>query len=148
MNIITISLGLLSRNLMIFKSTWLIFGIPAKGHQELLRKLRTGNSLSTLSVMFQISNQSIISKGIAGSRIALMEHFVPKFLGFSHKTRDKFVSKHTRPFVQNLLANGIPVAVLRDSIDFLEKIGLKHEMLDYLSRGCKQYTTHSRCDKG
>ena len=43
--------------------------------------------------------------------------------------------------VQNLLANGIPVAVLRDSIDFLEKIGLKHEMPDYLSRGCKQHTT-------
>ena len=38
---------------------------------------------------------------------------------------------------------------LRDSIDFLEKIGLKHEMPDYLSRGCKQHTTedasHSRC---
>ena len=36
----------------------------------------------------------------------------------------------------------------RDSIDFLEKIGLKHEMPDYLSRGCKQHTTeeanHSR----
>ena len=61
----------------------------------LLRKLKTGNSLSILSAMFQISNKSIISKAIAGARIALMEHFVPKFLGFSHKTRDKFVSKHT-----------------------------------------------------
>ena len=29
----------------------------------------------------------------------------------------------------------------RDSIAFLEKIGLKHEMPDYLSRGCKQHTT-------
>ena len=62
--------------------------------------------------MFQISNKSIISKAIAGARIALMEHFVPKFLGFSHMTRDEFVSKHTRPFVQHLLANGMPVAVL------------------------------------
>ena len=58
----------------------------------ILTKLRTGNSLSILSVMFQISNKSIISKAIAGARIALMEHFVPKFLGFSHKKRDEFIS--------------------------------------------------------
>ena len=42
----------------------------------LLTKLRTGNSLSLLSAMFQICNKSIISK--VGARIALMEHFVPK----------------------------------------------------------------------
>ena len=41
-----------------------------------------------------------------------MEHFVPKFLGFSHMTRDEFVSKYTRFFVQHLYANGMPVAVL------------------------------------
>ena len=41
-----------------------------------------------------------------------MEHFVPKFLGFSHMTRDEFVSKHTRSFVQHPYANGMPVAVL------------------------------------
>ena len=43
----------------------------------LLRKLKTVNSLSILSAMFQISIKSKISKAIAGARIALMEHFVP-----------------------------------------------------------------------
>ena len=27
-------------------------------------------------------------------------------------TKDEFVSKHIRPFVQHMLANGMPVAVL------------------------------------
>ncbi|XP_062610597.1 uncharacterized protein LOC134272366, partial [Saccostrea cucullata] len=37
----------------------------------------------------------------------------------------------------------------RDSLDFFDKLGIKHEMPGYLSRRCKQHTTeeanHSRC---
>ena len=33
--------------------------------------------------MFWLSNKTIISKAIVGVKIALMEHFGPKFLGFS-----------------------------------------------------------------
>ncbi|XP_062580526.1 uncharacterized protein LOC134242456 [Saccostrea cucullata] len=204
----------------------------------LLTKLRTGNSLSFLSSMFQIKNKSVISRSIASARNALMEHFVPRYLGFEHITMEDFISEHTRPFAQHLLADGKQIAILvldgtyvyiqksgnysfqrqtfsghkhrplekpmmivgtdgyilavlgpyladgrnndaailksiikqnvdeiqtwlerddllvvdrgfRDSIGFLDSLGINSEMPDYLSRGSKQHTTeeanHSRC---
>ena len=78
----------------------------------LLVKLRTGNSLNVLSSMFQIKDKSIVSKAIKSAREALMKDFVPNNLGFNHISREDFIAEHTRPFVQELLAEGKPVAVL------------------------------------
>lgn len=58
----------------------------------------------------QIEIQSITFKVIDGARAALTEHFVPKCLGFSYKTKNKFVPKYTRPFAQHLLPSPMMVS--------------------------------------
>lgn len=37
---------------------------------------------------------------------ALMQYFVPKYIGFDHISRDDVISKHTTTFARELLACG------------------------------------------
>lgn len=77
----------------------------------LLTKLRTGLSHSVLSTLFSIEKRSI-GKAVASARNALMQSFVPKFLGTSHISREKLISDHTRNTAKYLFANGQNVCIL------------------------------------
>ncbi|XP_033756201.1 uncharacterized protein LOC117338945 [Pecten maximus] len=78
----------------------------------LLVKLRTGLSNRLMSTMFNIG-KSAIRRAIHSAREALCVNFVPKFLGFQHISREKVISKHTRPLAQELFGNfSNPPAIL------------------------------------
>ena len=62
--------------------------------------------------MFQMPSASSVSKAIKSARKALMTHFVLRYLGFQHMSRDDFIKEHTRSLVQEVLADGEKVAAI------------------------------------
>jgi len=53
-----------------------------------------------------------ISKVIHSARIALMKCFVSMHLGLDHKTREDFITHHTRNMAKELFTEGADVAIL------------------------------------
>ena len=70
----------------------------------LLVKLRLGLSNQTLGTLFCLPNKRAVSRIVDSTRTALMEHFVPNYLGFGHLSRRDLIDTHTRPLVKRLFA--------------------------------------------
>ena len=89
----------------------------------LLCKLRCGMSHKVLQTLFQMPSKMSVSRAMNTARKSLMTYFVPKYLGFQHISREDFIKDHTRPLVQEVLANGENVAavVLDGTYIYIEK---------------------------
>ena len=72
----------------------------------LLVKLRLGLSNQTLALLFSLLDKRTVSRVIDSVRAAIIKHFVPKYLGFSHLTRRELIDNHTRPLAKLLLDQG------------------------------------------
>ncbi|CAF4439115.1 unnamed protein product, partial [Rotaria magnacalcarata] len=68
----------------------------------LLVKLRLGLSNSVLSLLFSLPDVKAVSRVLDSARTSLMEHFVPRYLGFQHISRQDVIDKHTRPLAARL----------------------------------------------
>ncbi|CAF1141189.1 unnamed protein product [Rotaria sordida] len=68
----------------------------------LLVKLRLGLSNQTLASLFSLLDRRTVSRVIDSARTAIIKHFVPKYLGFSHLTRRELIDNHTRPLAKLL----------------------------------------------
>ncbi|CAF3851156.1 unnamed protein product, partial [Rotaria sp. Silwood1] len=68
----------------------------------LLVKLRLGLSNQTLASLFSLLDRRTASRVIDSARNAIIKHFVPKYLGFSHLTRRELIDNHTRPLAKLL----------------------------------------------
>lgn len=66
-----------------------------------LMKLRTGLSHHVLSTLFAVP-RDVIRRSIHSVREAMMEKFVPLYLGYDHLTREEVEEKHTRPLAKEL----------------------------------------------
>ena len=70
----------------------------------LLMKLKLGLSNSILVLMVGIDSKRQMDRIISGVRMALTQHFVPRYLGLAHITRQDVINKHTSPITSRLLA--------------------------------------------
>ncbi|CAF3381748.1 unnamed protein product [Rotaria socialis] len=90
----------------------------------LLVKLRLGISHETLCTLFGLENKRQVSRILDSANIALKQHFVPKYLGFNHITREEILKEHTRPLAQQLLANNDPnkaIIILDGTYVYIQK---------------------------
>ncbi|CAF3854928.1 unnamed protein product [Rotaria sp. Silwood1] len=71
----------------------------------LLVKLRLGVSHEILCTLFGLQNKRQVTRILESANIALTQHFVSKYLGFHHITREQVLKEHTRPLAQQLLAD-------------------------------------------
>jgi hypothetical protein len=78
----------------------------------LLTKLRLGLSDQVLSTIFSVGDRRMIGHFIESARKALINDFVPFYLGLQHMTREVLIKDHTRPLAKQLLTNGTDVAIL------------------------------------
>ena len=72
----------------------------------LLMKLKLGVSDSVLAAMVGVSDKRQMSLIISSARDALVQHFVPNYLGLRHLTREEVIEKHTSPIASRLLTEG------------------------------------------
>ena len=70
----------------------------------LLMKLKLGLSNLILVSMIGINSKRQMGRIISGVRMALTKHFVPRYLGLAHITRQDVINKHTSPIGSRLLA--------------------------------------------
>lgn len=70
----------------------------------LLVKLRSGMSNRLLSTLFNIGKSSV-RRAITSARKELSLNFTPKYIGFTHITREEILNHHTRPLAQELFGN-------------------------------------------
>ena len=70
----------------------------------LLMKLKLGLSNSILASMVGIDSKRQMDRIISGVRMVLIRHFVPRYLGLAHITRQDVINKHTSPIASRLLA--------------------------------------------
>lgn len=78
----------------------------------LLMKLRLGISHQVLATLFSFQDKRTVSRVIHSVRKALVEYFVPHFLGFEHIKRKDVIDLHTRPLASELLADTPNRAIL------------------------------------
>ena len=78
----------------------------------LLMKLRLGVSHQVLATLFSFTDKRYVSRVIHSARKALIDHFVPHYLGFSHISRQDVIDLHTRPLATRLLADQAGRAIL------------------------------------
>ena len=78
----------------------------------LLMKLRLGISHEVLATLFSIKDERTVSRMFHSARKALVEYFVPHFLGFEHIKRRDVIDLHTRPLASELLADQPDRAIL------------------------------------
>ena len=71
---------------------------------SLLAKLRLELRNLTLATLFCLPNKRAVSRIVDGSLTALIEHFVPHYLGFSRLSRGDLIDTHTRPLVKHMFA--------------------------------------------
>ncbi|XP_033730151.1 uncharacterized protein LOC117319467 [Pecten maximus] len=76
-----------------------------------LTKLKGGMSNRMLSTVFNIGKDSI-RRAMTSARNALVQDFVPSYLGFKHISRDDVITKHTRPLAQTLFGGLMKPAIL------------------------------------
>jgi hypothetical protein len=72
----------------------------------LLMKLKLGLSNSVLASMLGISDKRQISHIISSARVALAQHFVPRYLGLNHLSRQDVIDNHTSSIATRLLTEG------------------------------------------
>lgn len=72
----------------------------------LLMKLKLGLSNSVLGSLVGIDNKRQISRIISNARVALVQNFVPHYLGLAHLTRQDVIDTHTSPIASRLLTEG------------------------------------------
>jgi len=53
--------------------------------------------------MFNLNSQSCVSKTISAVTEALTTYFVPKYLGFQHKTREELIRENVPRFTSKVL---------------------------------------------
>ena len=70
----------------------------------LLMKLKLGLSNSILASMVDIDSKRQMGRIMSGVRMALTQHFVPRYLGLAHVIRQDVINKHTSPIASRLLA--------------------------------------------
>ena len=75
-------------------------------------KLRFGISHQVLATLFSIKDERTVSRMFHTARKALVEYFVPYFLGFEHIKRRDVIDLHTRPLASELLADQPDRAIL------------------------------------
>ncbi|CAF2955097.1 unnamed protein product, partial [Rotaria sp. Silwood2] len=78
----------------------------------LLMKLRLGISHQVLATLFSFKDKRAVSRMFHSVRKALVEHFVPHFLGFEHIKRRDVIDLHTRPLATELLSDQPDRAIL------------------------------------
>ncbi|CAF3140890.1 unnamed protein product [Rotaria sp. Silwood2] len=71
----------------------------------LLVKLRLGLNNSVLATLFSFPDERVVSRVLESARLSLMDHFVPKHLGFEHISRRDLIDQHTRPLAKQLFSN-------------------------------------------
>ncbi|CAF0987348.1 unnamed protein product [Rotaria sordida] len=54
------------------------------------------------SIIDELKKRRTVSRVIDSARTAIIKHFVPKYLGFSHLTRRELIDNHTRPLAKLL----------------------------------------------
>ena len=75
-------------------------------------KLRLGISRQVLATLFSIKDKRTASRMFHSTRKALVEYFVPHFLGFEHIKRKDVIDLHTHPLASGLLADQPDRAIL------------------------------------
>ena len=78
----------------------------------LLMKLKLGVSDSVLAAMVGVSDKRQMGFIISSARDALVQHFVPRYLGLRHLTREEVIEKHTSPIASRLLTEGRDPCIL------------------------------------
>ncbi|CAF5104213.1 unnamed protein product [Rotaria sp. Silwood1] len=92
----------------------------------LLVKLRLGVSHEILCTLFGLQNKRQVTRILESANIALTQHFVSKYLGFHHITREQVLKEHRRPLAQQLLADNDAnkaIIILDVPNTMIEKIG-------------------------
>ncbi|CAF1585446.1 unnamed protein product [Didymodactylos carnosus] len=89
----------------------------------LLMKLRLGVSHQVLATLLLFKDKRTVSRVIHSARKALIEHFVPHFLGFEHITRRDVIDIHTRPLADLLLSDqpGRVILILDGTYIYFQK---------------------------
>ena len=77
-----------------------------------LTKLRLGVSNKVLTTIFQFSNPKAVSRTLAAVREAMLSHFVPYYLGFTHMSRYDVINNHSSPLATRLLMEQPNTAIL------------------------------------
>ena len=75
-------------------------------------KWRLGVSHQALAPLFSFSHKHYVSRLIHRARKALVDHFVPHFLGFSHISRQDVIDLRTRPLAARFPADQAGRAIL------------------------------------
>ena len=75
-------------------------------------KLQLGISHQVLATLFSIKDERTISRVFHSTCKALVEYFVPHFLGFEHIKRRDVIDLHTRPLASELLVDQSDRAIL------------------------------------
>ncbi|CAF4618720.1 unnamed protein product, partial [Rotaria magnacalcarata] len=78
----------------------------------LLMKLKLGLSDSVLASMVGVDSKRQMSRIISEARVAVTKHFVPRYLGLAHLTRQDVIDKHTSPIANRLLTEGRDPCIL------------------------------------
>ena len=68
-----------------------------------LIKLRLGISNKVLTTIFQLSNPKAVSQTPDDAREAMLSHFMPYYLGFTHISRHDVFNSHSAPLATHLL---------------------------------------------
>ncbi|CAF4512848.1 unnamed protein product [Rotaria socialis] len=71
-----------------------------------LMKLKLGLSDSVLTSMVGVNSKRQMSRIINEARVAVTKHFVPRYLGLAHLTRQDVINKHTSSIANRLLTEG------------------------------------------
>ncbi len=89
-----------------------------------LMKLRLGISQRLIGFLFNLP-QKKVSSTIARVSDLLFRHFVPKHLGFFHKTREEFIESHDSEFVRKLYnaPEGSVIVILDGTYLYVQKSG-------------------------
>ena len=89
----------------------------------LLMKLRLGISHQVLATLLSFKDKRTVSHVIHSAHKAIVQYFVPYFLGFDHITRKEVIDLHTRPLASELLADqpGRAILILDGTYIYFQK---------------------------
>ena len=78
----------------------------------LLMKLKLGLSNSVLASLIGIDNKRQMGRIISNAWVALVQNFVPHYLGLAHLTRQNVIDNHTSPIANRLLTESRDPCIL------------------------------------
>ncbi|CAF3365146.1 unnamed protein product [Rotaria socialis] len=93
----------------------------------LLMELKLGLSDSVLASMVGVDSKPQMSRIICEARVAVTKHFVPRYLGLAHLTRQDAIDKHTSPIANRLLTEGRDPCMLVLDGTYLYTGNISHE---------------------